>query len=481
MQNTLRKLMILVALFAMTVPFDSHLEASTASSNGELDDFREAFLGIARTLDRAMPPGHEALAPRVAVMTEEELAYLYHAVPQPRAFPAIAKAMERVFQPSTAPLNPGVKGYSGVNDGPFDPVGYPSGSSYETLVATLDGFGLLSDASGDGELADERCDPNGEATSQIVAHTLTAAAIAAQTLCDTVTVALGAASNNVQCVAAGIANAAAFAADVVIDQCDFQDGAVDSAEIEALYENTVQLLAAVTCKQPRNSGRGMGCNGLDTDCDGTVDEDHEDLHDPDLHVDRAVTFPWFDSVSEAEAAVGTATRVSDDCDPTPQLSVAKSGGTCESTEITVVARDDAGNPAIDVVEVRVDTDIPNVECSTAKDRLFSAPGKMVDVGFSYSASDACDSEPPVRVTVTSNETSGANGPDALIRRDVNGDITGVLLRAERDVSGGGRVYEIKVEATDPSGKVGFALCRVDVPQSPNSQVQDDGARFDVTR
>ena len=43
---------------------------------------------------------------------------------------------------------------------------YPSGPSYDVWVATLPGFGLLSDSDGDGSLANERGSSNGESELQ---------------------------------------------------------------------------------------------------------------------------------------------------------------------------------------------------------------------------------------------------------------------------------------------------------------------------
>jgi hypothetical protein len=63
-------------------------------------------------------------------------------------------------------------------------------------------------------------------------------ALAAQAVCDAAI--LGA--ELVACPLAGIANAAARADQVVLQQAAYQDGLIDGAEIEAAYENTVTII-----------------------------------------------------------------------------------------------------------------------------------------------------------------------------------------------------------------------------------------------
>lgn len=107
---------------------------------------------------------------------------------------------------------------------------YPSGPSYDTAVASLPGFGLLPDGT------TNRCDTNGEADLVIVTSAFNAVG-AAEFVCAALpspakegcfgTLSVTALANE----AAGIAQA----------QCDFQDGLIDGAEIEAAFENTVIL------------------------------------------------------------------------------------------------------------------------------------------------------------------------------------------------------------------------------------------------
>jgi len=118
---------------------------------------------------------------------------------------------------------------------------YPEGPTYDTFVATLPGFGLLADGDLPGT-NDDRCDDDGEAGARIANGVLQFASIAAETVCNTIVVILGEGSNLPACVAAGIAKAAVEADDIVVQQCGYQTALVDSAEIEAGYENSRRII-----------------------------------------------------------------------------------------------------------------------------------------------------------------------------------------------------------------------------------------------
>ena len=183
------------------------------------------------------------------------------------------------------------------------------------------------------------------------------------------------------------------------------------------------------------------------------------------------------------------TRVSDDCTSAEELAttVSSSGSPC-SLSVTVATTDGCGSEASDGVTVRVDPDPPEVSCGVTRDRLWPANHEMVDVGFSFTATDGCTGEPTVRVRVTSDEhTASADGagqatpaPDAEILRRLDGGIEAILLRAERSQSGNGRVYEITVEAMDACGNVASSSCTVAVPPSASRSAVDDGQYFDAT-
>lgn len=86
-------------------------------------------------------------------------------------------------------------------------------------------------------LQDERCDANFEAGVAIAAATFAFANIIADNICE----ALPELADIPCWVAQGVLQGAAEANNTVAAQCALVDGAVDAAEIEAAYENTVAI------------------------------------------------------------------------------------------------------------------------------------------------------------------------------------------------------------------------------------------------
>ena len=106
---------------------------------------------------------------------------------------------------------------------------FPTGTSYDALIATLPGLGLLLDTNGDGRLNDEYCDTNGEARVALVAGPY-AVIKAGELACN----AIPAPGDDV-CAAALAIVAVPFQANaIVITQCSLQDGFVDSAQVKAV-------------------------------------------------------------------------------------------------------------------------------------------------------------------------------------------------------------------------------------------------------
>jgi hypothetical protein len=122
------------------------------------------------------------------------------------------------------------------------PPQYPDPSTmpaYETFTASLPGLGFLADGDDDGVLADERCDASKEAGL--------GAGIAALSTIIAVGTACNIAPENVDTVcfaALAVLTTALESVSILHAQCDFQDGQVDAAEIEATYENTRMLVAS---------------------------------------------------------------------------------------------------------------------------------------------------------------------------------------------------------------------------------------------
>ncbi len=161
-------------------------------------------------------------------------------------------------------------------------------------------------------------------------------------------------------------------------------------------------------------------------------------------------------------------------------------GTYPLGETTVAwdARDDCDNHSCGWTSITVeDTTPPLVSCGVARDEIWPPNHQFEDVGLTYEVTDACDLDPEVEVTVTSDEdpftAPGAGGrihcPDALVCGDT------VQLRAERSALGNGRVYVITVTATDASGNVGQCQVAVGVPlnQGIGGPPIDTGQEFDA--
>ena len=112
------------------------------------------------------------------------------------------------------------------------PPDYPSGGNYDAYTATLPGFGIMLAG------PTNRTDASAVGGAWIAFDALDFLALAAQAVCDAAI--LG--GELIFCPLAGIANAAARADQVVLQQAAYQDGLIDGAEIEAAYENTVTII-----------------------------------------------------------------------------------------------------------------------------------------------------------------------------------------------------------------------------------------------
>ena len=111
-----------------------------------------------------------------------------------------------------------------------------------------------------------------------------------------------------------------------------------------------------------------------------------------------------------------------------------------------------------------DTQGPGVTITLAKTQLWPPNHNLIDVGFSFAASDNSGGTVTSTVAVYSDEDdlapeTGDHSPDAK---------NALRLRAERSGAGNGRVYLIVVTATDPSSNTTFACATVVVPKSMSS-------------
>jgi len=111
----------------------------------------------------------------------------------------------------------------------------------------------------------------------------------------------------------------------------------------------------------------------------------------------------------------------------------------------------------------VDTTPPVITCALPRTLLWPARRGMIPAGFTASATDACDGPVAVVVTVFSDEANGA----APFSPDATGTSPATLkLRMERAYPGNGRVYLIRVTATDAAGNTAVLCKSAIVPVMP---------------
>jgi hypothetical protein len=213
-----------------------------------LEEFRQTFLDYVAWLDsvNADVPGYMSIEPLFLAMTDDEFQCVYEVFPDPAEFMEAVSMMMPAPSVEAASMGISPETAAAVTSAvptTYFPPPYPTGSSYEVFTATLEGLDLLSDsADPDTDLNNERCSADGEAEIQIALAAEKLAAITAQAFCDVIVVAAGFGTNAVACgVAAGLQMAVA-ATEIAESQCALQDALVDSAEIEATYENTTMML-----------------------------------------------------------------------------------------------------------------------------------------------------------------------------------------------------------------------------------------------
>lgn len=207
----------------------------------------------------------------------------------------------------------------------------------------------------------------------------------------------------------------------------------------------------------------------------------------------------FANEAGAVAEVAEATTIDDNCtdpvDLTFAATAAPTGANACDRQVTSTATDTCGLTTSDSIVARLDTQAPEVTCSVTQSILWPADSTMRDVGFSVTVSDDCGMQDvTVDAAITSDEPTsldlsvqGASDPvpDALIVRNGLGGIESIRLRAERQQtqSADGRVYRIRVTATDGCGNRSFDDCFVSVPKSLSnnrSELVNSGQYFDAT-
>jgi len=254
-------------------------------------------------------------------------------------------------EPGSGPEDSGFVGVlPGVN--PFPP-NYASNAFISFLDSIL-GIGLTDNKA--------RCTDAFKQAAMIAFAAAKASAEVAHILaCDTIIGSCpGVITNSPGCIISNILNGIASTAQAVLNACKTQDERVDSAEIEAVYENSLILIQGLRCFTVAQMRRGHGCNGSDDNCEGTIDECAEDLFPPDLHIDVAVALRPHAVTSKAIAAVALATSASDDCGavtvgaPTVASIVCKHKDKDCVADIDVTATDDCNNAATATTTVEIE-------------------------------------------------------------------------------------------------------------------------------
>ena len=141
------------------------------------------------------------------------------------------------------------------------------------------------------------------------------------------------------------------------------------------------------------------------------------------------------------------------------------------TTVTYFATDAAGNEeAARTLAVRLDGSAPVITGLPAADcALWPPDHKMRQVAV-VGASDTLSGVAPgsLRVTATSNEPSGPDGPDAVVTPGDAGSVV-VQLRADRRASGAGRLYTLTATAMDLAGNSRTVTSTCAVPRDQGKQ------------
>ena len=230
------RLLVLISILVLCSMFVS---SASAAQKGPLSpgEFREKFAEYMAWLD-SNTPQNAHLAEKVQGLNDEEVQALYNSFEDPDGFIAITEQiMASTSQAQAASASRALAPQLAVPATTLFSPDYPKGSVYDAWVATLPGFGLLLDGDGDGT-ANDRCTYDGEAGIAIASGPLNVAAIAGDVACNSIVVILGEGTNLPACIVAGVLHGATLANDIVNNQCSYQDGSVNGAEIEAAYENS---------------------------------------------------------------------------------------------------------------------------------------------------------------------------------------------------------------------------------------------------
>lgn len=164
----------------------------------------------------------------------------------------------------------------------------------------------------------------------------------------------------------------------------------------------------------------------------------------------------------------TAPTASDVCDPSPTVSCSPPSGSTfmpGTTPVTCTATDASGNQSSCMFNVIVeDTTPPILTCALLRTTCWPPTLGLLPVGFTATVMDACDPNPTLTIEVFSNEANGAApySPDAVLGATPES----LALRSERQVPGAGRIYVVRVTASDGSGNTTVGCKSAVVPSVP---------------
>ncbi len=138
--------------------------------------------------------------------------------------------------------------------------------------------------------------------------------------------------------------------------------------------------------------------------------------------------------------------------------------------VTLVVTDPFGamSTPFDALITVEDTTPPALSVSMSPDTLWPPNHKLTPATANITAADACDVSPAVSLlSAVSNEPDNAVGDGNTVNdiqaADIGTDDRDLLLRAERQGSGNGRIYTITYQAEDASGNSGQQDATVTVP------------------
>lgn len=197
-------------------------------------------------------------------------------------------------------------------------------------------------------------------------------------------------------------------AEGIVEHIAFCDGAVDSAEIEGSYERLGHLHTDWTSKFPGDvqfSRDGHGCNGIDDNSSGVIDECAEDTFSPVVHIDAAVSNVWYRSLAEASAAVARGFGAIDECQTT-SAAAPVIAGLCQNVMASVTATDSCGNAATANTVVKVDASAPMVTINPDVDDTWYATVQEAEAAVLAATNivDDCTSLADLNMSVHSTVT-----------------------------------------------------------------------------